>query len=336
MKNLLRKVVPKRLIVLYKSFKVRKELNDLYNFDKKRYLKSSFGTRTDLSLNNLRSKITFHYHSIEKGLSNAEIRLGFGQRAFSELFYSLDKWVEKKYPNDDFRFQSALSVIHSYIEFHNLNDFDVSPIEDKFKEYLPHFNEKNIGIGGYKSIGKNQVLSIDESAFEYLAKNRYSVRDFGNEPVNEDDISSSIQMATKAPSVCNRQAWRVYVIQSKSIIQQALKIQNGFKGNGKNIQKLLLVTMDNQFMRGPSERNQSYIDGGLYAMSLIYALTSKRIATCPLNASFDMLKEDSMRKLINIKESEDFITFIAVGSYPEEFKVAQSPRDSFGDFTTFI
>ncbi|MGF3194963.1 hypothetical protein [Facklamia sp. P13055] len=66
----------------------------MYKFDKLRFLTSAYNMKEEYSYENLRSKITFHYHSIEKGLSNANFRAGFGKYAFKELFFAMDLFLK--------------------------------------------------------------------------------------------------------------------------------------------------------------------------------------------------------------------------------------------------
>lgn len=66
--------------------------------------------------------------------------------------------------------------------------------------------------------------------FENLFLNRRSVREFSDSPLTETEIQHVIEVATKAPSVCNRQPVRVYAITNKSVIEKALKLQGGLMG----------------------------------------------------------------------------------------------------------
>lgn len=177
---------------------------------------------------------------------------------------------------------------------------------------------------------------FDQLSFEELSKIRYSLRDFGEDNLDDSEVFKAINMASKTPSVCNRQSWKVRYIKCPEKVKDTLIIQNGLTGNGENLRKLLVVTADKQYMNGGHERNQTYIDGGLFMMSLLYALTSIGIASCTLNTNFDMKRESNMRQLLDVKDSEDFIALIAIGTYPKTFKVAKSPRDDYTLFTTVI
>src|SRR5699024_5367042 len=96
---------------------------------------------------------------------------------------------------------------------------------------------------------------------------------------------------------------------------------------GQNVREILLVTCNKELMMG-KEKSQTFIDGGMFAMSLIYALTYQNIATCALNTTFTNGKHEEARRFLNIPESEDFIVFIALGSFKDENKYAKSPKDS--------
>lgn len=336
MKALIKKILPETFVSSIMIINKKKAVSKLYKSDKARLLKYGYSINGNYNEDNLRAKITFHYHAIEKGLSNANLRLGFGERAFKELFWAMDKFLEKGYSTDDYRFQSAISVIKSYVELHRKKNYPIEDIESQLFTYSKHFLQENEGIGGYLTIEKNQLPKFDELCFKDLAFARYSVRDFGREDIDESKIFEAIDIATKTPSACNRQAWKVYYIKSDTMIRNVLNIQGGLNGNGENLRKLLLVTSDKQYMNGGHERNQTYIDGGLYTMSLLYALESANIASCTLNTNFNLKKDREMRNLLKINDSEDFIAFIALGTYPEVIKVAKSPRDNNTVITSII
>lgn len=336
MKKQIKKIVPNEFIILVR--KIRQDINNekLYKFDKKRLKKYAYSMNTNYTEENLRSKITFHYHAIEKGLSNSNLRLGFGERAFSELFWAMDNYIDQGYSTDDYRFQSAISVIKSYIELHQMQNHPISWIEDQMNKYLSYLNQDNLALGGFKTLKSIELPEFDNIPFEDLSKNRYSVRDFGEGRIDDSKVFEAINIASKTPSVCNRQSWKVRYIKSPSKVREILRIQSGLTGNGENLRDLLVITADKQYMNGVHERNQTYIDGGLFTMSLLYALTSKSIASCTLNACFDIKQEIKMRELLDVKESEDFIVVIAIGTYPDIFKVAKSPRDDYSIFTKVI
>lgn len=296
-------------------------------FDIKRFNNNAYDMNDKFNYDNLRSKITFHYHSLEKGLSNKNFRYKFGINALNELFYAMDLYIEKDFPLEDSRFQQAICVLEAYLDVHREQGIDVKWVEDKYNNIIQHIKVENNQDGGFKVIDRpNQ----DNSGlnFKQLMLNRHSVRDFGEEKLNENLILDSISIASLSPSVCNRQSCKVHLINDKKLVHEVLLIQGGLTGFGENIQKIILVTSDKSFMNGPHERNQTYVDGGIFFMNLLNALTYNNIATCSLNADFDIIKEKKLRNLMDLKLSEDLIGFIALGSFPSKYKIAFSPRDT--------
>jgi nitroreductase len=114
----------------------------------------------------------------------------------------------------------------------------------------------------------------------------------------------------------------------------ALACQNGNRGFTEEIDKLLVVTSDLGSFVSPGERNQCWIDGGLFAMSLVYALHSLGLGTCCLNWSVEHEADRKLRQAAGIRESEAVIMMIAVGHLPEVLNVQQSPRKLVDDVLT--
>ena len=136
-------------------------------------------------------------------------------------------------------------------------------------------------------------------------------------------ITEAVEMARKTPSVCNRQGQRVHVFEDGP---GALRWQPGNKGFGHLASRALVVTADLQAFSGPGERNQPFVDGGMFAMSLLYALHAKGLGACPLAWSMRPREDRAMRRALGIPDEEAVIMFISVGHLPETLAVAQSHR----------
>lgn len=75
-----------------------------------------------------------------------------------------------------------------------------------------------------------------------------------------------------------------------------------------------------------NERNEPFVDGGLFSMSLLYALEAYGLAACPLNAMFSLSQDRQTRALLNIPDYELPVMYIAVGNFPESVPVCRSTR----------
>jgi nitroreductase len=118
--------------------------------------------------------------------------------------------------------------------------------------------------------------------------------------------------------------------------RKALDIQGGNRGFGDEISTLLVVTQDTSIFRDAKERNQAYVDGGLFSMSLLYALHYLKMGCCPLNWSASRQKDMRLRSLLSLAPSEVIIMLIAAGEIPSDLRVAYSPRRSTHEVVTWI
>jgi nitroreductase len=320
--NGIKQLVPYKVKVLIISLIIsRFKLNKYYRMDKRRYKKSALFLKSSHTKENLESLISIHYHSIEKGLSNPNFRPGFGRNAINGLINGL-KEHKKNYGDNSFRYMMGLGIIEQYIKKHENLNYNIDWVLEKASS----LEKLNVNLGGSSLFSKEELLSDAKLDFKHLSESRVSVRNYSSEEPNIESVENAIEIAMKTPSVCNRQEWNVVMVKSPEKLSMLTKVHNGLKNDGENLQLMLVVTTDNNFFKGPEERNQGYIDGGMFAMSLLYALHYKGLATCAINANLDFYRDKEIRSLLDIKEYENIVLFIAVGNYPDNFKSPVSKR----------
>ncbi|MEM7316122.1 MAG: nitroreductase family protein, partial [Planctomycetota bacterium] len=154
------------------------------------------------------------------------------------------------------------------------------------------------------------------------------------EPVDISVIKTAVRIAQKTPSVCNRQSGRVHIYGSEADKTRVLSHQAGNRGFGNQAAYVLIVTADLRCFASPGERFQSWIDGGMFAMSLIYALHAQGLGSCALNWSATSDRDIRMRKDAGIPDNEVVMMMISVGRLPESFPVARSPRKPLEEVAT--
>ncbi len=297
-----------------------------YSFDLLRYL---FYSNTLISKNNfekLIGRIIAHYHVIEKGLSLKEPRLGFGQPMLKSLCKLLHNYLDNHYVINHSQFLSAVSSIKSYIEFHKEKNFDVNNIELLYNKIIERIDINDSISSSTVEILKGEIIEKAESNFQDLAFSRHSIRNFTGEEVDLKIIKKAINIAQTTPTSCNRQTSRVYILNDKKMIEKALSFQTGNRGFGHLVNKLLVITSELNAFDGIQERNLCYVDGGMFAMSLIYALQYLGLGTCALNWAVDFDRDVKLRKSLLIEKSHNIIVLIAVGHLPDKIKVASSIR----------
>ncbi|MCJ1970979.1 polysaccharide pyruvyl transferase family protein [Lactococcus carnosus] len=311
------------------------QLKDLCTDDYNRFKKFYAPERVSRNDENIRSTIMFMSHAIEKGLSHRDFRAGFGKGALSALAVNLDLWYDTKRVDDTF-FEIGISVVSQYFKRHAELNADVSDKRKLFSDRILKVVESDSGAnGGTVVIDRERYFESITDTFVDVLSRRKSLREYSDEPVDIKKIKQAIQLAMTTPSVCNRQATRVHVITNPEKIAEAMSFQGGF--NGYELPPVvLLVTNDIAAYSLFTERNQPYVDGGLFAMTLLLGLENEKLAAVALNTMFDKVQNKATRTILNIPESEVFITYIGVGNMPENLKTPHSKRLNADDITRII
>ena len=86
---------------------------------------------------------------------------------------------------------------------------------------------------------------------------------------------------------------------------------------------------------GPDERNQRWVDGGLFAMTLVWAFHALGLSTCMLNWALPNVSSNRLRELAGIPDGEDIVVLIAIGHAAEGARVARSEKRSVDDLGIF-
>ncbi|WP_425041418.1 nitroreductase family protein [Primorskyibacter sp. S187A] len=282
-------------------------------YDLRRYLRWSHGMDTDRTEAQSRHALYKAYHGVEKGLSLSEPRPGFGRDKVMALTRKLQEYRDRH----GVELAPAVSALHAYQAFNATHDVDNAPLE----AFLA--GQPDNGVGGTARVTAQDIRAAGAQADASFFWSRHSVRQYAPTPVDLDLIAEAVDRARKTPSVCNRQGPRVHVFENA---QQALDWQPGNRGFGDRASRALVVTADLQAFSGAGERNQPFVDGGMFAMSLLYALHSLGLGACPLAWSMRHSDDQKMRQALNIPDSEAVIMMISVGHLPEELEVARSHR----------
>jgi nitroreductase len=252
------------------------------------------------------------YHTLEKGMAYDDYRPGFGKDNVNKLILSLEQYEAKGYDVNEFFYETALSCLHKYIsknEEYGLIDED---LKNRVNKLAGSPNE----CGGTLKV--YPTVDADKMNYEQLMEQRHSIRHFSAEEVDIELVKDAIRIAQYTPSACNRQCWRTRIIADKNMIKAVLSNQGGNRGFGQEINKLLLITADLRAQQRNREVFEAFIDGGMYAESVLNALFYKGLGSVPLSAALTNTQAKNIRELLNIPEAEILIMLIGVGNYSKE------------------
>ena len=309
---------------------LRNYLYDLSRFHTYSSARGATRTREQLA-----ARITMEYHKLEKGMALPAPRPDFGTRTANLVRTHRQTYLNEygEAPCCDI----ALQVLFQYRDFLvTANPEPRSKAVDRQIAAIngleaPAADKEPCFHGGTLRI-TDPIPEVNFTAFEGFARQRHSVRQFADRPIEPELIRQAIDLARFTPSVCNRQSGRVYVFHDPERRDRVLACQNGNAGFGDTAGAVLIVAADTSCFTTVGERNQGWVDGGLFAMSLVYALHAQGLGTCFLNWSAEHDRDRQLRAAADIRPEDMVITLLAVGHMPPELDVASSARRPLEDF----
>ena len=226
------------------------------------------------------------------------------------------------YDVSTFCYETALCTLNAYVAKNREAGYIDEELEKRIQK-LPGCANTMGGTTEFSPMTKEEVQKLNYADF---VKSRHSIRHFDSESVPGESIERAIALARHTPSACNRQGWKARWIEDKNQITELLKWQNGNRGFGEEIDKLIIITGDLRYFSKSRELYQVFIDGGMYAMRVLDALHYEGIGTIPMSAALTAEQEKSVRKILGVDDAEVFILFIGVGYYPQLCITTRSER----------
>lgn len=339
MKTILKKIVlclpapwAQSIKEAFLQLKNRWQLAGAYRYDKDLY-KTHSGLLDQQRKGVIEAEIIKAYHRIEKGLALPAPRPGFGVDAVERVLTYTQLFLRAYGPNITTR--RAMNTLHEYVAFNQSKNHNTDWLLPRLSA-LASASAVNDSAGGTLLVTRENIIRATSIDFAEFVKQRFSIRQFSNEPVSDSAIRHAVELAKKSPSVCNRESGCVYVATSAAQKQALLALQNGNRGFGEQADRVLVITSRLDAFLTVGERYQCWIDGGLFAMSLIYALHAQGIGSCCLNWSVEPEADQAIRKVHGIPADHAIIMLLAIGNIPAELRVAQSPRRPIEEVLHFI
>lgn len=266
-----------------------------------------------------RYKILITAHSIEKALTFRAPREEFGKDKVRELVAMV-----KSYRQDDDARLVGMAALDAYLAWNRervSHSAFLNWLEGEISECNLVSNHAVSGYAGVRSVTAYQGEGKRQAAEEFI-RARYSCRSFDARQVDHNVVLKIVELAKRAPSQCNRQSSYAHCYQDPELIQNLLSLQGGAKGFQDEVVNLFVITGDMNAWSGRRERNQVFVDGGLFASGIVAGCTAYGIATCCLNLAVDNSLERQIKTVGNIPRNERLIMMIAFGYPAEDHSVA--------------
>jgi len=265
-------------------------------------------------------------HRLEKGLLMRPRKAVFAADYISETVDSFQKIVTGGIHNSNYQLKWAKDVLEEYFTA-------VQPGNPVIDEQRIRFNDvKNLyedASGTDKFVPYKRAVSESPVLFdEYykLTQRRRSVRWFRPDPVPRELIDKAILAANQSPSACNRQPFEFRVFDKKELVEKVMKIPMGTKGYAGNIPVAIVVVGNLDAYFSERDRHVIYIDASLASMSLMLALETLGLSSCPINWPDIESRERQMEELLQLEKYQRPIMCIGLGYADEEGMVAFSEK----------
>lgn len=271
----------------------------------------------------LAALITMQYHGVEKGLSLKDPRPGFGLAKMGLLLSQLERYATAFGWDDNTL--NALKALEAYVEFNR--EHPIGDVGERVSALRASAGcSADAGQGGTRVVTREEFYGRARRDLDAFFLSRSSVRQFADSSVEPELIERAVRIAQRAPCVCNRQSGRVHVLSGRQDIADALTIQGGARGFEDQVPLVLVLTSELANFQSAGERNQCWIDGGLFAMTLIWGLHSLGLVSCCLNWSKEGDDDRRLKRRFAVPDSESVLFLLAVGHPAETFRVALSTR----------
>jgi nitroreductase len=332
-KSIVKKWLPSFIVNKIRSLRYERSCKSCYEYDAKRFTAYSNSFTQWDNTEKLIGQIVAEYHVVEKGLAMPNMRMGFGKQIIIDLIDHCNLFSARFDINNE-QLIYAVSVIKEYKLVHEKNNF---LLDAAILNAIDILISKYTGLVPSEQLTttRNDYFKFNQASFKDFSNSRKSLRDFSGS-VDLESIKKAVSLAQNAPSACNRQPSRVYVVQDKEVMLKALGVQSGNRGFGFLADKLIVLTAESGGYLGLNERNDAFVNGGIYAMNLLYALHYYQIGACSLNWCSMPEQDIELRKICNILPSESIIMLIACGGVPEKFKLVTSHRNHYSNMLTVI
>lgn len=267
-------------------------------------------------------------HSIEKGLSLEHIRSGFGYAKIKDAFSIINRY---KSNNGNMQAEPLImfvDALKAYLEYHrkiNFSSDSIVHVTEIYETLVKYIKTEDTSFGGTIHIERRNFTVEEQEVLSRLFIDRHSMREFSKEPVSESDLKNAIELAMHCPSACNRQCYRLHIVEKDSF---AL-LDNWFDGTGgfaDDLDKLLFITGKVSLYR-IGELHQWIVTGTVFASYLSLSLEAYNIGCCFIQRPVIPDKKwTKIGSLIGASADEQLVCCLGIGKLKDSYNVPVSHR----------
>ncbi|MFB9051450.1 nitroreductase family protein [Formosa undariae] len=305
------------------------------SFDNEHYriLNGKFNFSSNKLSSGVYARTRRNIHRIEKGISASLLvkREMFAKDYIEETVFGVEELLNTKYVNTPFH-KWSVDVLNNYFQLVKLDE-DLQYLSEKWKIMFNKFNIKdleNVNLHIPYNYSKLPISNIGFSELDSLFKRRHSVRWYNDKKVNVKLIKQAVESSLSSPSACNRQPFEVlYITGQRLNNMKALKL--GFEMFSDNIKSFIFIVGDLSSYTEEQDKHLIYIDGGLFAMSLMLSLESLGISSCPINYPDTVGLDDKVQKILDLENYQKGVMLLSVGYANEDSPIPFSAKKELNE-----
>ncbi|WP_299778158.1 nitroreductase family protein [uncultured Formosa sp.] len=280
-----------------------------------RVLNGKYNHKANSKSSGIYAQTRRNVHRIEKGISASFLkkRNVFAKEYIEETINGVEKLLDSKYIDTPFH-KWSFDVLNSYFSLITLDDY-FNNLKNKWDEIVKKHPLKNgENIVNYSPFQHNKlpVSNISFTELDTLFKRRHSVRWYNDDEVDVQLIKKAVGSALASPSACNRQPFEVLYITGKKL-EELKPLKLGFEMFSDSIKAFIFIVGDLSSYIEERDKHLIYIDGSLFAMSLMLALEALGISSCPINYPDVTNIDNKVQDILNLEGYQKGVMLMSVG-----------------------
>ena len=288
------------------------------------------------SIHNNRYLLRRNTHRLEKGLLMRPRRSVFALNYIEETVNSYKQIASNDVSDEPIadELKWAHDVLKKYFDVADISHPLIKEVRNTFLSVGEIFEANEVCYIPYKR-DLNTPPPVSYEQILKLAQRRRSVRWYLPKPVPRELIDKAVLVADQSPSACNRQPFKFYIFDDPEWVKKVANMPMGTKGFSHNFPVVIAMVGSLRAYYHERDRHVIYIDGSLAAMSLMFALETQGLSSCPINWPDIEFREKRMSKLLQLEPDERVIMLLSVGYPDPEGLVAYSQKKGLDELRSY-
>ena len=167
--------------------------------------------------------------------------------------------------------------------------------------------------------------------FLELAKERYSVRKFKDEPIKDEDMARILEAANVAPTGCNYQPQRIYVVKSEEGIAKLNKVSKCIFG----AKTVLIFAYDKN--EDWKNRLEEGVHSGVQDVSIVATHAMLEAYECGVGSCWvNFFSPTELHKIMELPENEEVVLIMPIGYIAEDSKPLETMHSVYKDISETV